>query len=183
MKVAIVMLLIIPAFFASCSQPPEVIPGYENTRLNPDFLVDVEIARALMTACIQGDREGMERYMHENYTSLGAYGANSQFTRQEAIEGWLEFAKYNNNAKFSNRIWYSWVVDKMDNNPDLVGKWVVTWSDFSYSNEDGLEVSFPMHLAARISEGKVDYSIMFYDRLSMMRQLGYRLLPPESTEE
>ena len=142
-------------------------------------MADIEIVSALMTACVQGNREGMERYMHENYSSSGDWGANTQFTRQETIEGWLEFVKYNDNAKFSNRIWYSWVVDEMKSNPYLVGKWVVTWYDYSFRDVDGREVSFPGHSACRIREGKVDYSILYYDRLSMMRQLGYRLLPPE----
>lgn len=181
--IRLMMLLIIPALFASCSQPPEVIPGYEGTRLNPDFLADIETVSALMTAAIQGDKEGMELYLHENYSSSGDSGGNTQFSKEEAIEGWVRFAEQNDNAKFSNRIWYSWVVDEMESNPDLVGKWVVNWYNASFRNAEGKEVSFPMHSAWRIREGKVDYSIHYYDRLYMMRQLGYQLQWPEPAEE
>jgi len=184
MIVTLMLLLFIPVFYSLCSEPPGVIPGYEGTRLNPDILADIELARAHMNACIQGDREGMERYMHKNYSSTGTAGANTHFTREEIIEGWIDFAKGSDNIKFSNRIWYSWVVDEMEGNPDLVGKWVVTWCDFSYRTKaDGREVSFPLHLALRIREEKVDSTIYYYDRLSMLSQLGYQLLPPKPADQ
>lgn len=182
MTVKLMMLLIIPALFASWTQPAEVPPGYEGTRLNPNFLADVEIVSALLNACIQGDRDGMELYLHENFSSDGP-GPES-FTRQEEIEKWLNFSKLNDNAKFSNIIFYSWVVDELENNPNLVGTWVAVWHNFSFRTKaDGREVRFPAHLALRIREGKVDFALHHYDQLSVYRQMGYRLLPPEPAEE
>lgn len=116
---ALMMLLIIPAFSATCTEPSEVIPGYEGTRLNPEFLADVEIAYALIRASIQGDREGMERYMHEDIYLTGP-GPES-ITRQEQIEFWLDFASLNDNAIVSNRLWYSWVADETVPDQELAG--------------------------------------------------------------
>lgn len=182
MVVMLMMLLIVPAFIAPCSQPHDVIPGYEGTRLNPDFLADVEFVYGFMLACIQGDREGMERYMHENYVLDGP--GNGRFTREQEIQKWVNFAEQNDNARLFNRIWYSWVVDETFGNPDLVGKWVVSWHNFSFRHKaNGKEVSFPSHVAIRISDGKVDYIRHQYDQLCLFNQLGYRLLPPEPTEE
>ena len=178
MTIKLMMLLIIPTLFASWTQSAEIPPGYEGTRLNPNFLADVEIVSALLTACIQGDREKIELYLHENFSLYGP-GPNS-FTRQEEIEKRLNFAKLNDNAKFSNSIFYSWIVDARESNPSLVGTWVAVWHDFSFRTKaDGREVSFPSHLAVRIREGKVDFALHHYDQLSVFSQMGYKLLPPE----
>ena len=178
----LMMLLIIPAFSATCTEPPDVIPGYEGTRLNPEIQADVGIALAMINACIQGDREGMERYMHENFTLTGPGPESS--TRQEQIEFWLAFASRNDNARVSNRLWYSWVVDETFSNQDFVGKWVVHWHDFSFRHiENGRVVTIPVHLAFKISDGQVVYVRHLYDQLSLYEQLGYRLLPPEPMEE
>jgi len=183
MTIKLMMLLFAAALCASCNQRPEAIPGYEGTRLNPDFLADIEIVSSLMTAWMLGDTEVMERHMHQDFVATGP-DPESRYTRQEEIDRWVEFAEDYDNTAYSNEIFYSWIVDEMEDRPELVGKWVVNWSDVSFrQKEDGRQIGFPVHVAFRFREGQVDFVHYLYDRLSMAMQMGYRLVPEETAEE
>ncbi len=177
------MLLMIPALFTSCSQPAEVIPGYEGVRLNPDFLSDIEDVKALNEAIYKGDREGMELYLHENFFALGP-SADDYLTRQEFIDHIISTAEFIDDFKSTGDIYFSIICDEFEGRPELVGKWVYLWNITSF-RQKGYDkvVEFPCHFAIRIRDGKVDHMSRYYDRLSRSEQLGFTLLPPAPAEE
>ncbi len=183
MTVALVMLLIIPAFFASCSQPHDVIPGYEGTRLNPDFISDVNNVKALLTAMATGDQAGMNIYLHEKFFVNGP-AKDDYYNSQEFIDRSLYFAEWFDQAKLSGDIYYSFICDEYEGRPELIGKWVFTWGNFSFRYKaSGKEIEHPYHYTFRIRDGKIDFMGRYYDRQDRSLQLGYTLLPPEPIEE
>ena len=183
MTVKLKMLLIIPALFVSCTQAPDVIPGYEGTRLNPDFLSDVEDVKALFVAMATGDQAGMNIYLHEKFFVNGP-AIDDFYNRQEFIDRSLYFSEWFDQAKLSGDIYYSFICDEYEGRPELIGKWVFTWGSLSFrSKASGKEIEHPYHYAVRIRDGKIDFMGRYYDRQDRSRQLGYTLLPPEAADQ
>ncbi len=176
-------LLFSSAVFFSCQpqadqQRTDRVPGYENTQLNPDFETDMAFIKSASQAFFAGNAEAMARYLHEDYVSAGP--DFETYTRQDEIDGWVNFAQQFENARLENEIYYSLIVDTFENRPEMHGKWVLMWADMHYSSiSDGKEVSFPLHVTFKLEDGKLVYSQSYFDRLSMFSQMGYELVPPE----
>jgi hypothetical protein len=183
MTFKVVMLMLISAFFVSCTQPVELIPGYEGTRLNPDFLSDVDNIKALKQGMLTGDLNVMEMYLHEDFFTTGP-AIDDHTTRQEEIDSWLYFAEHFDNAATSSVIYYSFICDAYEGRPELIGKWVFEWGNISYSSKaSGLTAEHPYHIAYRIRDDKVDYLAYHYDKLSRNLQLGFTMIQPVADEQ
>jgi hypothetical protein len=180
----LVPLLLSTAVFVSCeTQPEQQIPaGYETTQLNPDFETDVEFIKSASQAFFAGDAEAIDQYLHEDYTSGGP--DFQTYTRQDEIDGWVNFAQQFENARLENEIYYSLIVDTLGERPEMHGKWVLMWADMHYTRiSDGKDVSFPIHVTFKLEDDKLVYAGTYYDRLSMFRQIGYELVPPDEDLE
>ena len=177
-----VMLFII-ALFAACTQPPEVIPGYEGLRLNPDFLSDVNDVQDFMKAMETGDQAGMDMHMHETFFVNGP-ATDDYYTRHEFMDRSLYVAEHFDEPTFSGAVFYSFICDEYEGRPDLIGKWVMTWGSSSFRYKaTGAVIEFPYHYAFRIRDGKIDFMGRYYDRQDRSLQLGYTLMPPAPAEE
>ena len=78
----------------------------------------------------------------------------------------------------------TFVIDEYESRPELVGKWVFVWGNFSFRYiATGKEIKHPLHYVFRIRDGKIDFMGRYYDRQDRSLQLGYTLLPPEPVEE
>jgi ketosteroid isomerase-like protein len=175
------MLFALTALMTFCvSQPePEVVPGYEYTSLNPDFLEDMELIESLFAAGASGDAQVMESMLHEDFVVEGP-GKESRNTRQQEIDWWVNFSTQVEDFALSNKIYYSIIADEMEDMPGLKGKWVFLWCDMSYRQiHDGKKIEFPLHIAFMVKEGKVVYAMRYFDQLSVNRQAGYKLVPIE----
>ncbi len=175
------MLFAVTALMTSCvSQPePEVIPGYENMRLNPEFMEDIGLIESIFAAGASGDAQVMESLLHEDFV-LDGPGKGSRKTRQQEIDWWVNFALHVEDFALSSKIYYSIIVDENEDMPYLEGKWVFLWCDMSYIRiHDGRKIEFPLHIASVVQEGKVIYAMRYYDELSASIQAGYKLVPIE----
>ena len=175
----LVLLFTLTAFFVSCQSQPETIPGYEKFSLNSNFEADIQTVNSMLTACFAGDVTGMETWLHPDYISYGP-GYNSQETRQETIDGWVDFARRFENTHLANATYYSFIIDDEDELPELNGTWLVLWGNvISNDRMDGTEIHSRVHLAFRVNNGKVEEGNLYYDNLSVNQQLGWKLVPPE----
>ncbi|TVQ10085.1 MAG: nuclear transport factor 2 family protein [Bacteroidetes bacterium] len=174
------LLFAITAFFVSCQSQPEQIPGYEKFSLNPNFEADVQTVNSMLTACFAGDVAGMETWMHPHYMSYGP-GHNREETRQETIDGWVNFARRFENTQLANATYYSFIIDDKDDLPELNGAWLVLWGNVIFTERmSGSEIHSRVHLAFRVNNGKVEEGNLYYDNLSLNEQLGWKLVPPEN---
>lgn len=178
----VITLLLSTAIMQSCQTQAEQIPGYENISLNPDFLADVELIKAVSEAFFIGDAASMDRYLHESYVGSGP--DFETITRQEEIDGWVEFAQHFENARLSDEIFHSVIVDAFEGNPEMPGKWVLMWANMHYSStNDGREISFPLHVIFKIENNQLLYTGSYFDRLTMFRQMGYELARQDELAE
>lgn len=177
------MLFAMAALIASCQQQPAQIAGYEGTTLNPDFEADIELIEALQVHFLNGDAAAMDTLLHADYMASGP-DAGTLLTRQEEMDGWIEFAANTENAGLSQTVYYSFIVDEFEDRPELLGKWVLMWADMHYNRiSDGAEIRFPLHVAFKLEDGKLMYSQVYYDRLKIYQDLGYELVLPDDAEE
>jgi ketosteroid isomerase-like protein len=60
---------------------------------------------------------------------------------------------------------------------DLEGHWVSTWGTYSFT-ENGKDVKVPFQFTARVKNGKINRSVVYYDQLAIMKTLGFTVTPP-----
>ena len=165
----LILLFIITAFFVSCQSQPEQIPGYENLSLNPDFEADIQTVRSMIAACLTGDVDGMETYLHSDYKTFGP-GYMEVRTRQEIIDGWISFARNFENGKLENAAYYSLIISDDSELKELIGTWLLVWGTISFS--DGQRKAYsPVHMTFRMNNGKIVTGNLYYDRLTRNQQL------------
>jgi hypothetical protein len=180
MKKPKILLLLLTAatLFASCRQQPQPPAGYENMQLNPDFLADVELVKAFNDALFSGDPDRMEPYLAEEYMTIAP--DLQTYQRDEEIEAWVAFAQSFSDTRLEREVYYSLIMAGTEDRPELAGKWVLLWGDFHFTRlSDGRQVALPMHVAYKLGDNKVLGTQVFHDRLSMMEQLGYKVIPGE----
>lgn len=51
------------------------------------------------------------------------------------------------------------------------------WLDYSFT-QNGKTVKFPYQVTSHLTNGKIDRSFVYYDRMYIMETLGYKLVPP-----
>lgn len=174
----LVLLFTLTAFFVSCQSQPEQIPGYEKFSLNSNFEADIQIVNSLITACLKGDIDGMETYMHPDYKTFGP-GYREEKTRPEVIDRWISFAENFENAKLDNASYYSFIIVDENEWHELIGTWLLVWGNISFSDNQ-YEVHSPVHMAFRMNNGQIDMGNFYYDRLSRNQQLGMQDLPTDN---
>ena len=59
------------------------------------------------------------------------------------------------------------------------GDYVSVWGNYSCAiNEKN--ISFPFQFTAKVANGKIERSTIYYDNLYILKTLGYTLTPPEN---
>jgi ketosteroid isomerase-like protein len=54
---------------------------------------------------------------------------------------------------------------------------VSTWGTYSFT-ENGKDVKVPFQFTARVKNGKINRSVVYYDQLAIMKTLGFTVTPP-----
>ncbi|MDZ4747926.1 MAG: hypothetical protein SH808_05525 [Saprospiraceae bacterium] len=67
---------------------------------------------------------------------------------------------------------------KGDNN----GEWVGNWAELTIGYQDGGSVTIWANTDYLIENGKIIRSLTFYNEADALRQLGYTIIAPSSTE-
>jgi ketosteroid isomerase-like protein len=60
------------------------------------------------------------------------------------------------------------------------GTWVSLWGTYTFTQTEKT-ISIPFQLTAKVADGKIVSDRIYFDNLSVVRQLGYKLTPPETT--
>jgi len=59
------------------------------------------------------------------------------------------------------------------------GDWVSLWGDYNFT-EKGKDISLPFQFTARVTDGKIADSRIYYDRLYPLQIFGYKVTAPEN---
>jgi len=145
----------------------------ENIKENPTADQDTKVLADYTNALlVSGDLDKAKSFLADNFNGHGP-GVNDSATAEQVIATWKENYKTQTNRKV-NFVENSWLVT----DGIYKGKWAVMWGEYDCT-VDGKDVRVPFQTTAHIVDGKIDYSVSYWDNLSIFQSLGYTLTPPK----
>lgn len=163
--------LIIALLFFSQIMLAQVENYKETVVENPTAVEDITVVTNYMDAIISNKMAKAESLLATDYAANGPGYENS--TKTEEINNWKQIHKTRTNQK-NDYVYNSFRVLT----GDLKGDWVSVWGTYSYV-ENGVEISLPYQFTASVDGGKIDRSIIYYDRTAIQQKMGYTITPPK----
>lgn len=171
-KFFLLIAIIIICFSKSNLCQAQQLPYREVVVENPNAEADLKIAADYSNAIAAGDVAKMKNLLSDKAMMYGPSPIDSS-TAEQTIKGWVDGGfKTTSNRKVS----FVQQTSKILQGP-FKGNWVYQWGTFTFT-QDGKTVSFPYQSTSRIENSKIVTSRIYYDRLYMMTQLGFKLTPP-----
>lgn len=140
---------------------------------------NIELVKSYVKSVENMDFEAMDKYLDDNYLGMGpSYG--DSIGKIDAIENWKSNVTYLYEKIHYNRSKFASVTIHEGDNK---GDWVANWAELTvvYKNNGG-SVTLWANSNYLIENGKILRSITFYNEADALRQLGYRIVPPEVGE-
>jgi ketosteroid isomerase-like protein len=142
---------------------------------NPNADADIKIVGDFLNSIVSGDLNKAKSLLTETFKGYGPSPADSS-TAEETISSWKENYLTQSNRKVG---FVTSTFQVLSGN--LKGEWVSVWGNYSFT-QDGKNLSFPFQYTARVTDGKIDTDIVYYDRLYILQTLGYKVTPPEKAK-
>lgn len=139
---------------------------------NPNGDADMKVVRDFLNAIAEGDLEKVSIFLADEYKGSGPSPADST-TKEKTISTWKENYNTQKNRKIS---FVNTTFRVLRGN--LHGDYVSAWGNYSCAINDK-NISFPFQFTAKISNGKIERSAIYYDNWYILKTLGYTLTPPE----
>jgi hypothetical protein len=121
------------------------------------------------------DFDGMGNYLAEDYMGLGpSYG--DTIYKKEAVENWKAnvtnlYKKIHYNRSKSAAVHIA--------EGDNKGDWVGNWAELTIDYQNGGTVTIWANTNYLVENGKIVRSFTFYNEADALRQLGYKIVPPD----
>ncbi|MBO0933019.1 nuclear transport factor 2 family protein [Fibrella aquatilis] len=141
---------------------------------NPNGGRDIQVASEYVTAItVTGDFDKARGLVSSAYIAHGPGGADSA-TIEKTVKLHQTFHQYQTNRKneFSAQ---SFRIPS----GNMKGDWVSLWGYYTYTDmRGGKAVTFPYQYTAKVTNGKIETDRLYYDELSILKQFGFKLIPP-----
>ena len=159
---------------AQAQNAPANAPRYKDVVVdNPMAEADIKVVSDFVNALtLSGDQAKARSLVSPSFMGHGPAPTDSANIDQ-TLKNWSESYKTQMNRK-NNFVTQTFQVT-MGN---LKGNWVSVWGDYSFT-ENGKTVTFPYQYTARVADGKIVTDRVYYDRMYILTQLGYKVSPPE----
>ncbi len=108
----------------------------------------------------------------EKYIGYGP-AVNDSTSKQQTITDWTQVHKLRTNQKVS---FVSQTFRVLQG--DLQGDWVSHWGTYSFTQNEK-DIELPYQFTARVTDGKIDSSRIYFDNLAIVEALGYEVTPPK----
>lgn len=139
---------------------------------NPEAEADIKIVTDYVNALVNNKMAKAEMLLAEKYMGYGP-AVNDSITKAGTIKEWIE----NHSTRTNQKIGFvSQTFRVLQGN--LKGDWVSQWGSYSYT-ENGKDIKIPYQLTALVSNGKIERSTIYFDKLAIVQKLGYELTPPK----
>ena len=139
---------------------------------------NVELVNKYIKAVEDLDFEGMGQYLDENYMGLGPSFGDT-INKADAVANW----KANVNSLYK-KIHYNRSKSAAVHIPDgdNKGNWVGNWAELTIDYQRGGSVTIWANTNYLVENGKILRSFTFYNEADALRQLGYKIVAPTTTE-
>jgi ketosteroid isomerase-like protein len=178
-KIKNLFLLIILISVSSYAQAQENNePGI--TIDHPNANETMEIVNDYVNLSVSGDIDKAVGLLAENYMGYGP-GATDSLN----VSGSAKFWKDNYTVQSDRSVeLISMPVNITQTESafgNLSGDWVQVWGVYSFTQNE-MKMTLPFQMAAKIVDGEIANSRIYYDRLNMLQKLGYKMTPPAMEE-
>lgn len=163
-------------FFGSASAQSQNPPRYKDVVVdNPTAEADMKVVADFANALtVTGDQAKARSLVSANFMGRGPAAIDSA-NIDKTLKTWEANSKTMTNRKIT---FVTQTFRVLSGN--LKGNWVSMWGDYTYTDmQTGKTVSFPLQYTASVADGKITGDRVYYDRLSILTQLGFKVTPPE----
>jgi ketosteroid isomerase-like protein len=154
------------------SAQAQTAPSYKDLVVdNPTAEKDMKTVGDYVNALTAGDLKKAKSMLDKTYMSYGPTATDSSTVEQE-MKSWEQ----NYKTQSDRKVGFITQTFKVTTGPQK-GSWVSLWGNYTFTT-DGKTITFPFQLTASVSNGKITKSFIYFERLSILQQLGYTLTPP-----
>ncbi len=162
---------------AQAQKSPANPPRYKDVVVdNPTAEADMKVVGDFVNALVSGELDKAKTLASPAYVGRGPAPSDSANIEQ-MITNWKENYKTQMDRKVSFVTQTFRVLSG-----SLMGNWVSLWGDYTFK-EAGKTISFPFQYTARVANGKVMGDRIYYDRMFILTQLGFKITPPEVAQK
>ena len=155
----------------SCTQQPP--PAAEADKKNTAD-ENIALVKKYMAAYEAEDIETMKSLSDDSLLIVGP-GHEDELDFREYYEEWVPRIFETEDSRHYNVITMTQFSTQQEG---IAGDWVLCWADFSYFHLGTQKtVTFPVHFASLVKDGKIQFIARYYDQLDLYTQLGYELKP------
>jgi ketosteroid isomerase-like protein len=170
-RILVPAVAIIIIALASCSPPAPAVDtvGEQNK----------EIVKKYMDALLSGNVAGAGELLADDFKGRGPALMDS-LNKQQQIDNWTKnWAEQFSAVKFDQTAVLATTVKEGPN----AGDWVLNWGTISVDYKDARpSVKFLIQLTSRVANGKIAFSIAYYDVADILTQQGFTFTPPAKEE-
>ncbi len=173
-KLFITAIAIIILAVASCTPPAPAVDtvGEQNKVLVQKYF----------DAITTGDLTATAAMLADDYKAYGPARSDSS-DRQKTLDNWKKsWDEQFSAVKYDEAVALAITV-KPETNKGAAGDWVLKWGSVSVDYKNGSpSVKFNLHVATRVTNGKIDRVYDYYNVADILTQQGYTFVPPVKEE-
>lgn len=151
----------------------QTAPSYKDLVVdNPTAEADMKTVGDYVKALTAGDLKMAKSMLDKTYMGYGPAATDSSTVEQE-----MKVWEQNYKTQSDRKVGFITQTFKVSSGPQK-GSWVSLWGNYTFTS-GGKTITFPFQYTASVSNGKINKGIIYYERLSVLQQLGYTLTPPD----
>ncbi|MBK8623987.1 MAG: nuclear transport factor 2 family protein [Saprospiraceae bacterium] len=141
---------------------------------NPNADADIKIVGDFVKSLVSGDLDKAKSLMDPDYIGRGPSSIDSANV-EKTLTNWQANYKTQSDRKVRFVTQTHKVLSGV-----FKGEWVSLWGNYTFT-QAGKTITFPFQLTAKVADGKIMGSQIYFDNLYVATQLGFKLTPSEST--
>jgi ketosteroid isomerase-like protein len=140
---------------------------------NPNAEADMKVVGDYVNALVSGDLDKAKTLLAPNFMGRGPSQLDSANT-EKTMANWQANYKVQSDRKVR---FVTQTFKVLSGNTK--GNWVSLWGAYTFTQTEKA-ISIPFQYTASVADGKILSDRIYFDNLSVVRQLGYKLTPPET---
>jgi ketosteroid isomerase-like protein len=158
----------------STAQTPTPQPSYkDNVVQNPNAEADMKVVGDYVKALVSGDLDKAKSLLAPNFIGRGPSQLDSANT-EKTVANWQANYKIQSDRK----VGFVTQTHKVLSG-NYKGTWVSLWGTYTFTQAEKT-IALPFQLTTKVADGKILSDRIYFDNLSVVRQLGYKLTPPDA---
>ncbi|WP_296313988.1 hypothetical protein [Winogradskyella sp. UBA3174] len=139
---------------------------------NRESEANIKVVSDCVNSLIHDKMMEVEKLLDDAYMGYGP-AINDSITKQETMASWNKTRKIRTNETVGF-VTQTFRILK----GNLKGDWVSQWGTYAFT-QNGKDIKLPYQLTARVNNGKINRSTIYYDNLAAIETLGYQITPPK----